>query len=128
MDRTLHRFALAGAELVDVKIPDLQHHLTQTINYDQSKSQINQLLASRQELSTLQVQDMEYHPLCHLLDSIVNGPDNPIESRSFCQVILSRVEFQHTVSALIGKHQLDTIIYPTCRAFPPKHEDLNSPL
>lgn len=129
MDTALEDFRKAGAELVDVTIPNLEHFIEFTSFYvTRSKSDINSFLSSRKELSHLKIEDLQkegtYHKALDLINVLVKGPANFNRDPHFGERLGEQARFQRLVAAIFGKHKLDAIIYPTCQLVAPKTQDI----
>ncbi|KAF2103387.1 amidase family protein [Rhizodiscina lignyota] len=125
----LDRFAQAGAELIDVEIPDLEYYKSYTFIYPiRSKSDINGFLASRKELAHLKIEDLqaagEYHKALDLIDRIAVGPADMTEAPDFAAKLLAQMKFQRLTAAIFAKHKLDAMIYPTSQLPAPKTQDI----
>lgn len=128
-DTALAGLKRAGAELIDVEIPDLDHYKTFTSVYaTRSKNDINAFLASRKGLSHLKIEDLQkdgvYHKALDLIDVLVKGPDDFTRDPHFAKRLTEQSEFQRIVASIFAKHKLDAIIYPTCQLLAPKTQDL----
>lgn len=129
LDRTLKDLKEAGVELVDVEIPNLEKLKEQTAVYVlRSKQDINNFLASREELKHLKIEDLQatghYHGALDLINALVRGPSDPLNSAHFSKALIEITTFQRTVASLYAKHRLDAMIYPTSQLLAPKTKDL----
>jgi Asp-tRNA(Asn)/Glu-tRNA(Gln) amidotransferase A subunit family amidase len=129
LDSTLKNLETNGATLIDVEVPDLEHYKTFTSAYvTRSKSDINEFLAERKELSHLKIEELhaagQYHKALDLIDAFVQGPDKFEDDHFFSKRLLEQSKFQRLVASLFAKFQLDAILYPTCQLLPPKTKDL----
>lgn len=129
MESTLSKLEKAGAELIDVEVPDLDHYMTFTSQYaTRSKTDINNFLAARKELAHLHIEDLQadgtYHKSLDLIDVLVKGPKDFAQDPHFAKRLLEQSKFQRIVSSMFAKHNLDATIYPTCQLLAPKTQDL----
>ncbi|KAK5125606.1 hypothetical protein LTR85_011880 [Meristemomyces frigidus] len=129
VDAALDGLQKAGAELIDVDIPDLDHYKTFTSVYaTRSKSDINNFLSSRKGLSHLKIEDLQrdgvYHKALDLIDVLVKGPKEFIRDSHFALRLSEQSSFQRIVASAFAKHELDAMIYPTCQLLAPKTQDL----
>ena len=129
LDSTLKKLEDSGAALIDVEIPDLEYYKTFTSAYvTRSKSDINDFLASREELSHLKIEELHASGGCHkaldLIDAFVKGPSDFSKDSHYSKRLLEQSKFQRLVASLFAKLELDTIIYPTCQLLPPKTQDI----
>src|SRR5699024_8825463 len=72
----------AGAEIIEVQIPNLEQYLIDTSQYiASSRHDIDLYLKARDPISHLRVKDIvdegKYHPELDLLEAVANGPDDP---------------------------------------------------
>lgn len=127
MDEALDDFSRAGAELIDVTFPSVEHYLNSTIHYQESKALINAFFAEREQLSHLKLEEISYHELLGLLkDDILKAPQDPSDSPALCRALLEVPHVQNAVASPFATYELDTIVYPTAQALPPKHADIFS--
>ncbi|KAK4542131.1 hypothetical protein LTR36_006978 [Oleoguttula mirabilis] len=129
LETALEELQKAGAELIDVEIPDLDHYLTFTSVYaTRSKSDINAFLASRKALSHLRVEDLQrdgvYHKSLDLIDVLAKGPKDFTQDPHFARRLAEQSSFQRVVASIFAEHQLDAMVYPTCQLLAPKTQDL----
>lgn len=127
MYEALDKFSRAGAELIDVTIPNVEQFLASTFHYQESKHLINAFFAEREKLAPLKLEELPHHELLGLLkDNILKAPQDPSDSAALCRALLEVPHFQNAVASLFAAHQLDTIVYPTAQALPPKHDEIFS--
>lgn len=129
MNATLDRLRDAGAELIDISIPDLDHYKTFTSLYGtRSKTDIDTFLQSRPELSHLNVEDIvknkQYHKALDLMEVISQGTTDYLRNPHFGKRVTEQQKFQRVVSSIFAKEKLDAVIYPTCQVLAPKTEDV----
>lgn len=130
-DKTLQALNTAGAELIDMSIPDLDHYKTASSAYVlRSKADINAFCASRPELSHIKLEDLHaagaYHKALDLIDAIVKGPTDYLKNPHYTEAMLVQAKFQRVVASVFARWQLDAVVYPTCQVLPPKTEDVLS--
>ena len=124
-DSRLKGIAKAGAELVYVEIPDLDHYLTYSTTYVAwSKTDINAFLFSCEKLSHVKIQEMQmndqYHKALDLIDAIVKAPTNMTQDPHLARRQVNQSDFQRTVAGLSARHRLGAIVHPTCPLLAPK--------
>ncbi|KAK5137534.1 hypothetical protein LTR08_008514 [Meristemomyces frigidus] len=129
LDTALDGLKRAGAELIDVEIPELEYYKTFTSVYaTRSKSDINAFLASRQGLSHLKIEDLQrdgvYHKSLDLIDALVEAPDDFTKDPHFARRLVEQSKFQRIVASVFARLRLDAMIYPTCQLLAPKTQDL----
>ncbi len=122
VDSGLEGIANAGAELVDVEIPDLDHYLTYSTMYvARSKTDINAFLSSCEKLPHVKIQEMQkndqYHKALDLIDAIVKGPTDMTQDLHLARRQVNQSEFQRTGAGLSARHRLGAIVYPTLLPF-----------
>ncbi|KAF2209574.1 hypothetical protein CERZMDRAFT_100363 [Cercospora zeae-maydis SCOH1-5] len=129
LETTLSSLQTSGVHLIDIEIPDLEHLKEQTSVYVlRSRSDINNFLASRPNLSHLTIESLqeqgEYHRCLDLISALSKGPRDPFQSPHFSKALSAIQHFQRTVMSLYAKYELDAVIYPTCQVLAPKTQDL----
>ncbi|KAM3421300.1 hypothetical protein BST61_g1699 [Cercospora zeina] len=129
LNKTLSSLQTSGAHLIDIEIPNLEQLKDQTSVYVlRSRSDINNFLASRPELSHLNIETLQangdYHPCLDLINALAKGPQDPFQSPHFSKALSAIQEFQRIVMSLYAKFELDAMIYPTCQVLAPKTKDL----
>lgn len=114
----------AGAELIDVEIPNLMDWIMNTSLYiTHSKHDMNAFFASRGELESLRIEDLhasgKTHPKLDLIDEIVTGPDDPHDDPEYYEKYFAREEFQRLVVGLMAANGLAALCFPTVQVVPP---------
>lgn len=121
----------AGAELVDVEIPDLMHWIVFTSLYiTHSKHDLNGFLAARPELAHLTVDSImaskQYHPQLDLFEDIGTGPLQPTDDPQYYEKYSARETFERIVVNIMARNRLDAISFPTCQVIPPTRAELDA--
>jgi Asp-tRNA(Asn)/Glu-tRNA(Gln) amidotransferase A subunit family amidase len=129
MDATLKQLVAAGAELVDVAIPDLDHYVTFTSFYfSQSRQDMNAFYRARPDLPIGSLDKVfaegQYHKGLELLELIAGGPETIKGDPEYLDRVLEQAEFQRKVLAVFAENQLDAIAFPDTRLAAPTHEDI----
>ncbi|KAK3067598.1 hypothetical protein LTR53_015454 [Teratosphaeriaceae sp. CCFEE 6253] len=129
LDTTLASLKQAGAELIDIEIPDLDHYVTYTSMYStRSKADINAFLASREKLAHLKIEDLQaagtYHKALDLIDVLVKGPEDMTADPHFGRRLIEQSKFQRKVASIFAREKVEAMIYPTCQLLAPKTQDL----
>ena len=119
----------AGAELIDVEVPDLMEHILATSLYlSHSRYDINQFLASRDNMpiATLEMikEKKLYEPSLDLLEAIFEGPEHPEDDPQYFQKLAARDRFQRLVVGIVAKHNLDALVFPCTQILPPGKQDI----
>jgi amidase len=127
--RALRQLAEAGAELVDVAIPDLEESLTVTrLLFSQSRRDMNAFYGERPELPIGSLDRVysegQYHEKLELLELIARGPETPAGDPEYLDRILEQGEFQRRALAIFAEHRLDVIAFPDTRLAAPTLEDV----
>jgi amidase len=122
----------AGAELVDISLPNLKEFIEETSLYIiHSRHDINAFLASRPKLLYRTIDDIykadKYHKNHELIEAIVkDGPLKPEDDPNYYRKLAAREGFQRAIVGLIAQHNLDTICFPACQVLTPTHEELRA--
>lgn len=114
----------AGAELIDVEIPDLMEHILATSLYlSHSRYDINQFLASRDNMPVATLEKIKeqklYEPSLDLLEAIFEAPEHPEDDPQYFQKLAARDRFQRLVVGIVAKHNLDALVFPCTQVLPP---------
>jgi Asp-tRNA(Asn)/Glu-tRNA(Gln) amidotransferase A subunit family amidase len=93
----------AGADVVEVAIPDLTDHIMQTSMYtDRSKHDIDLFLSQRSDPPVRSLREVyeagHYHRDLDLMDAIIAGPDQPEEEPDYLRRFAARHEFTIAVT------------------------------
>lgn len=120
----------AGAEIVDISLPNLMEHVIDTSLYiSHSRHDINQFLASRPALAYSSLDDIykdgKYHPNLDLVDEIMTGPVTPTDDPDYYRKLAARDAFQRAVVGLIAENKLDGICFPSSQVLPPTRKELD---
>ncbi|WP_177243852.1 amidase [Microbacterium sp. AR7-10] len=118
----------AGAEVVEVEIPDLDTHLADTSQYVAcSRHDIDLYLTQRPTLSHLRVADIvesgRYHPELDLLEAVSAGPEDPESDPDYTGRYVARDKFTRTILNVMERHDLDALTYPTTRVPAPSNDE-----
>ncbi len=122
----------AGAEMVEVEIPDLQDHLAATSMYvDRTKHDINGFLAARPDAPVKTLQEIHdskrYHPRLDLLElCATEGPDDPESDPEYFRRFAARERFARVLVNILARNNLDAFVYPSVQVAPPTREILNT--
>lgn len=114
---------------MDISIPDLDYYKTFTSLYGtRSKTDIDAFLASRPELSHLNLEDIvknkQYHKALDLMEVISQGTKDYLHNPHFGKRVTEQAKFQRIVASIFAKEKLDAVVYPTCQLLAPKTEDV----
>ena len=140
MGEALEAARKAGAELIDVEIPDLMEHILETSLYlTHSRYDINTFLASRDNMPIKSLEEIRdkkcYDPHLDLLEAIFEGPEHPEDDPEYFRKLASSDKFQRLVVGIVAQNNLDGLVFPCTQILPPskqavrdgKHEVLSFP-
>ncbi|MGD9913485.1 MAG: amidase [Rhizobiaceae bacterium] len=130
-EAALAKLKAAGAVLVDVEIPDLMDHILATSLYgSHSRHDINKFLASRPTMPVKSLEDVKaqgkFDPSLDLLLEIFDGPSKPEDDPEYFQKLAARDRFQRLVVNIIGKHELDAMVFPCVQVVPPTKDEVRA--
>ncbi|MEV7085813.1 amidase [Streptomyces sp. NPDC093085] len=125
----LERIAAAGAELVDVEIPELDHYVAYTsVYFSRSRADLDAFLAGRpgiQATSVAQVyEDGLAHPNLDLFAGIATGPAHPDDDPEYPRRLAARERFQREIIGVMAAHGVDALCFPDVRIAAPSHADV----
>lgn len=131
VNKALAELKGAGVDLIDVEIPNLDDFKRLTAPYVlRAKADINEFCASRRGLQHLKLEDLYekgiYHKGLELIPSAAKASLKFDQNPHYSKYLVVREDFQRKVAALFAKHNLDAIVYPTCKVLAPKTEQLLS--
>ena len=111
----------AGAEVVDVEIPDLMDHIVATSQYiARTKHDINEFLSTRTSLTLNEiVANGQYHKDLDLIDAVMEGPDDPEDDPEYFRRIAAREAFTRATVGVMARNGLNALIYPTSQVAAP---------
>lgn len=120
----------AGAQVLEIEIPDLTHHISATLLYEnRTKFDINSFLAARPDAPVRSLNQLldsrQYHRALDLLEACGFGPDRPEYDPLYFKRLAAREEFARVVNNLLSSHQLDAMIYPNVQVVPPTKRELD---
>ena len=129
LDEALEKLAHAGATLIDIEIPDLDHYVGFTSLYlTRSLQDMNAFINARPDLPIESIQqifaDKKYHEKLDLLEAIATGPATPGDDPEYVQRLLAQGEFQRIVLGIIATNNLDAIAFPDSRLPAPTTADV----
>jgi Asp-tRNA(Asn)/Glu-tRNA(Gln) amidotransferase A subunit family amidase len=131
IESALAAFEAAGAELVEVEVPDLDHYVGFTsLYFTRSLQDMNAFLAARPALGIESIQkvhaDGDYHEKLDLLEGIATGPATPKDDPDYLDRVLAQGDFQRSVVGIMAEQRLDVIVFPDVKLPAPTHEDVFS--
>jgi Asp-tRNA(Asn)/Glu-tRNA(Gln) amidotransferase A subunit family amidase len=111
----------AGAEVVEVTIPNLEDHIAATSQYvARTKHDINEFLSTRSELTlNAIVEQGRYHKDLDLIDAVMAGPDQPEDDPDYFRRIGAREDFARETVNVMARNRVDALIYPTSQVAAP---------
>jgi len=121
---------VAGADVIEVQIPDLMQHIVATSMYvNCSKYEINEFLMARPDAGVRNLQQIyeqrRYHPMLDLLEACIRGPEMPEYDPMYYRRLAAREEFARTVINAMGGDALDALVFPSVQILPPTREQLD---
>jgi amidase len=125
IERAVHDLKAAGAEVVEVEIPDLFDHIVATSMYtDRSKHDLDRFLSELHDPPIRSLAEAyergQYDPRLDLMDAIMDGPEDPDSDPDYLARFAARHEFALTVqNVMAGCHAL---AYPSVQIPPPTLE------
>jgi Asp-tRNA(Asn)/Glu-tRNA(Gln) amidotransferase A subunit family amidase len=129
LDKTLKTMQEAGAVLVDVEIPDLDHFVAFTSVYlTRSLQDMNAFVAARPDLGVESIEKLyetkQYHEKLDLLEAIATGPKGASEDPEYANRMLAQTEFQRLVIRIMVENDLDVFAFPDVRLPAPSNKDI----
>ncbi len=130
IEAALAAMTAAGATLVDITIPDLQHYIDLSSMYViRSRHDIDSFLAARPRLPMRTLKDIvdakKYHPKCDLIDALVEGPEDPYSDPEYYQRYTAREQFQRVVINEMAKAGASALVFPTTQVPSPSRAELD---
>lgn len=121
----------AGATLVDIAIPDVMEHIVETSLYlTHSRYDINNFLASRANMPTKSLEAIKasrkFDQTLDLLVDIFEGPKTPEDDPDYYRKLAARDRFQRLVLGIVGKNNLDAMIFPCVQVLSPTKQDVRA--
>ncbi len=131
IEQALAAMAAAGATLVDVAIPDLQHYIALSSMYiTRSRYDIDRFLAARPSLPMQNLQAIiaakKYHPKLDFLEALAEGPDDPYADPEYYQRYTAREQFQQLVINQMAKADTTALVFPTTQVPSPSRAELDA--
>jgi amidase len=128
---TLETLESAGAVLVDIEIPDLDHYVGFTSVYTtRSLQDMNAFVQARPALGITSIEDLHankrYHEKLDLLEAIATGPTTAKDDPLYVDRVLAQQEFQRIVVGIMAENRLDVVAFPDVRLPAPTHADVFS--
>lgn len=130
IEQGLRDIEAAGANVVDVVIPELEYYLDYTSLYvTHSRHDINKFLSER-DVPVKTVQEIhangQYHPLLDLFEALIEGPDDPYTEEDYFQRYTARETFQRLLINQMAAAGADALVYPTTQIPAPTREALDT--
>ncbi len=124
-------FTAAGATLVDITLPDLQHSIERSSLYiTRSRHDIDRFLAARPGLPMQTLREIiaakKYHPKLDFLAALVEGPEDPYADPEYYQRYTAREQFQRTVINAMAKAGTTALVFPTTQVPSPSRAELDA--
>lgn len=131
IESALAAFEAAGAELVEVEVPELDHYVGFTsLYFTRSLEDMNAFLSKRPALGIESIEklhaDGAYHEKLDLFEGIATGPATPKDDPDYLDRVLAQGEFQRAVVGIMAAQKLDVIVFPDVKLPAPTHVDVFS--
>jgi Asp-tRNA(Asn)/Glu-tRNA(Gln) amidotransferase A subunit family amidase len=122
--------AAAGAEIVDVSLPNLMDFILETSLYiTHSRHDINAFLGRNPDFAYSSLDAIykagKFHKNLDLIKDIMTGPAKPEDDPEYYRKLAARDAFQRAVVNIIAGNRLDGICFPCCQVLPPTRQELN---
>jgi amidase len=119
----------AGANVIDIEIPNLDERLDETAFYiAHSRYEVNKFLASRPNMRMNSLEAIHAAGKFDLtLDHLINvfaGPETPEGDPDYYRKLAGRDRFQRLVVGILAKNQLAAIAFPSVQVSPPTKKDV----
>ena len=130
MNQALTAMEAAGANLVDVHVPELDRYIELTSLYlTHSRHDIDAFLAAR-PAPWQRVRDIHaaglYHRALELFEMVVDGPDDPLAEPDYWQRYSARETFQRLIVNAMGQTGASALVFPTTRIPAPSRAELDA--
>ena len=130
IERALAAMTAAGATLVEVTLPDLQHYIERSSLYlIRSRHDIDAFLAARPQLPMTRLRDIlaakKYHPKLDFLEALAEGPSDPYADPEYYQRYVAREQFQRLVINAMAQAAARALVFPTARVPAPSRAELD---
>lgn len=130
INQALTAMEAAGANLVEVRIPELDHYVELTSLYlTHSRHDIDAFLAAR-PVPWQRVRDIHaaglYHRALELFEMVVDGPDDPYAEPDYWQRYTAREAFQRVIVNAMGQAGASALVFPTTRIPAPSRAELDA--
>jgi amidase len=121
----------AGAEIVEIEIPDLMDWIINTSVYlDESRANIDAFLSSRATMPTSSLAEIaasgQYEATLDLLVAIFEGPRHPQQQLEYHTKLRAREAFQRLVVSHLAEQRLDALAFAAVRILPPSRADVHA--
>ena len=126
----LARMAEAGAELVEISLPEVTDFISDTSLYLlQSRRDVNRFLKARPKLPMRSLEEIvasgRYDPNLELVpDMVREGPERPEDVPDYWRKLARCQEFQRVLVNLMAANRLDAIAFPACQVLSPTIKSL----
>ena len=131
MEEALDALSAAGAELVDVEIPDVMEYIVYSSLYiNHSRSAIDAFMKSRPTLPPKSIRALydtkQYHPALDLFEEIALGPEDPYSDPEYYPRYTTAEKFRQVVINQMGKAGAAALVYPTTQVQSPTRKELDA--
>lgn len=131
VENALDSMVGAGAQLVDVTVPDLDRYLTETsLHAVAPKHDIDSFLAELDDPPVDSVEELHqsgtYHEALELFETIADAPTDPTTEPTYWERVAGQAQFREELVASIARNEVDAIAFPDVQVPPPEHEALRT--
>jgi amidase len=131
VEGALAKIKAAGAELIEVEIPDVDALIEETSFYMiHSRHDINKFLAARPTLPMGTLEEVKasgkYDRALDMLIEVFEGLKKPTDDPYYYRRLATRERFQRLLLNILAKNDLDGFIYPSVKLLPPKKEEVRA--
>lgn len=131
MEAALATLRAAGARLVDVVIPEVDHYVEYTSLYvTHSRHDIDAFLAARPAAparSLHAIRDARaYHPALELFEAICDGPAQPTDDPEYYPRYVARERFQRVIIGAMAAAGASALVFPTTQIPAPTRAELDA--
>ncbi|WP_437770394.1 amidase [Arthrobacter sp. KNU40] len=127
--QALAKVEAAGAQLVDVEVPNLNDYVADTsVYFSRSRQDMNAFIAKRPELGIDSIEQLhaegKFHEKLDLFVGIATGPATAKEDPTYPDRVALQGDFQRLVAGIMAEQKLDAICFPDVKLAAPSHEDI----
>lgn len=126
--QALEKLRIAGATLIDVEIPRLNHYIASTSLYEyRTKYDLDKFLVTKPHLNTNLSKigaNKQFHPALDLIPVISQAAASPFETPAYSWCLEERDNFQRLIMSTMVSNNLDAMAFPDIRVPAPLTMDV----